>query len=235
MPQNEDGIPGLQEPIVPKPIHLYLILDVSPSMATRWAQTISGLNEYMASLRKDQEDNNQPYNVTMTTFSADVETRYDGVELDAIPTFTEKNMQRHGWGTALYDAVGQVVPKINTTDPVLVVVITDGEDNQSRSWHENSISQLLDERQKLGNYTYAYLGVSKEAWGQAAKINNFRSSNNNVTEASFRSAFSSDSAGLAGATQRYAVSMRKSQATGTSMNVSNFYADAPAGTEEDPK
>lgn len=230
---NEDGFPGLHEPFVPKTIHLHLILDVSPSMHSRWTQTISGLNEYLDSLRADQKEENQPYKVTMTTFSAEVDKVYDEVELDVIPKFTEKNLQPHGWGTALYEAVGPTVQAIDTTDPVLVVIITDGEENSSKQWDESRVEKLLDERQKLGNYTYAYLGVAKEAWGNTAKVHSFAASNMNLTADQYAkgATFSAQADGLGGLTRSYSATMRSNSMRGMSMNVSNFYSpsttDAP--------
>jgi len=225
MPE-QDGFPGLQEPFTPKPIHLHLILDVSPSMRKRWDQTLSGLNEYFDSLRQDQKTNDQPYVVTVTTFSADSHTPFEGVELDTIPTFTEKNLSPHGWGTALYDACGPTIEKINTDDPVLVMIVTDGEENSSRKWDETRLSKLMEERSKLGNYTYAYLGVAKEAWGNAAKMGAaVTRSASNMSAQDYGAGTYHD---LAGQTVMYSRSMRnnsvlKSAGQNVSMSVDNFF------------
>lgn len=228
-----DGIPGLQEPYVPPVINLHLILDVSPSMKKRWPQTISGLNEYFDSIRKDQADNDQPYKVTLTTFSQDVKVPYDRVELDSIPTFTEKNLSPHGWGTALYDAVGTTIESINTTEPVLVVILTDGEENQSQTWDSDRVAKLMDGRQKLGNYTYAYLGISKEAWGNATKMGNaLKHSVSNIAAEKYTGAtLSTCDGGLANRTISYSSVMRSARKNGTLLNVSKFFEDTPCSVD----
>jgi hypothetical protein len=240
---NEDGFPGLQEPFVPPTINLHIILDVSPSMVERWPQTLSGLNEYMYSLRKDQKDNNQDYQVTMTTFSDHVEKIYDRVVLDKLPTFSSQNLSPYGSGTALYRAIHETLTPINETGPVLVVIITDGEDNSSTRTDQDLADKLIADRQKLGNYTYAYLGVAKEAWGNTVRMarsaNLFRgASSNNMDAAAYTAAvFDASSKGLAGSTLRYSRAMRSNavrHAPQASMNVSKFFDDTPDETPESP-
>lgn len=240
---HADGFPGLQEPFVAPTINLLMILDVSPSMEDRWPQTISGLNEYFASLRKDQKDNEQDYKVTIVTFSNRVETIYDGVVLDKIPTFTEKNLSPYGSGTALYKAIVETLTPVNETGPVLVVIVTDGEDNSSTRDHQDTALKLIDDRQKLGNYTYAYLGVAKEAWGTTARVSAFRgaSSNNVSADANLMSLYAaSDSKSLTGSTLRYSRAMRSASMTNhsagapvVSMNVSKFFDDTEGDVTSD--
>lgn len=241
---NEDGFPGLQEPFVAPTINLSIILDVSPSMEERWSQTLSGINEYLGSLRKDQQENEQDYKVTMITFSNRVDKIYDNVVLDALPTFTEKNLRPTGSGTALYKAIHETITPISETGPVLIVIITDGEDNQSSSTDQHLADTVLTERQKLGNYTYAYLGVAKEAWGNAARLHTagamLRGSSVNMNSRDYSaSIYDSSSKGLAGSTVRYSKMMRHNEAarrvgvSSVSMSVTNFFdenADAPAVT-----
>ena len=238
---NEDGFPGLQEEFVPPTINLHVILDVSPSMVDRWPQTLSGLNEYMYSLRKDQQDNNQDYEVSMTAFSSSAEKIYDRVVLDKIPTFSSKNLSPYGSGTALYKAIHETLTPIDKTGPVLVVIITDGEDNQSTRTDQDLADKVLADRQALGNYTYAYLGVAKEAWGNTARLARsgmslFRSSNNMLDSAYTAAVYDASSKGLAGSTLRYSRAMRSNavrHAPQASMNVSKFFDETPDETPAD--
>lgn len=231
---EQDGIPGLQEQVTPEPIHLLMILDVSPSMHYRWGQTLSGLNEYFDGLRADQKANDQPYVVTLTTFSADINTPFEAVDLDVIPKFTEKNLSPHGYGTALYDACGPAIEKLTYQGPNLVVIVTDGEENSSRKWDESRLAKLIDERSKLGNYTFAYLGVAKEAWGNAAKMGTAVSrSSLNMQAADYGAATYKNLADLTAtysSNMRGATMMRRAGNSNVSMSVNSLFdqSDAPA-------
>ena len=238
---NEDGFPGLQEEFVPPTINLHVILDVSPSMVERWPQTLSGLNEYIYSLRQDQKDNNQDYEVSMTTFSDHVEKIYDRVVLDKLPTFSSKNLKPYGSGTALYRAIHETVTPIDKTGPVLVVIITDGEDNCSTRIDQDVADKVLADRQKLGNYTYAYLGVAKEAWGNTVRLSRssfLGATSRNMAASDYSAAvFDGSSKGLAGSTLRYSRAMRSSamsHAPQASMNVAKFFDDNTDTPEETP-
>lgn len=159
----------------PSTIHVHVILDISTSMCNRWPQTISGLNEYIEALRTDPN----PCKVTITKFGVEneIEDLYTEANLDDIKKFDAKTFYPNGRGTALWGAVGLSLKKIDTTEPVLFVVITDGEDNSSHAYGSEAVNKLVEERQKLGNYTFAYLGVDKAAWGQEAKVAAFAGSN----------------------------------------------------------
>jgi uncharacterized protein YegL len=153
-------------------INLHLLIDISTSMISRWKQTISGLNEYVDALRQDSSS----YKITITEFGLESEVvdLYKDVDLDKIQKFDEANFYPHGRGTALWGAVGITLSKITATGPVLFIVITDGEDNSSHTYGSSSVNALIEDRKKLGNYTFAYLGVAKEAWGQETQVNAFR-------------------------------------------------------------
>lgn len=209
-------------------VHLHLILDYSTSMLTRWAQTISGLNEYIAARRADPT----PYKITLTTFGLESEIVdvYSDADLDDIHTFTNKNLHPNGGGTALWSAVGQSLKKIDTTEPVLFIVITDGEENSSYVYGSESVEKLIEEKQKLGNYTFAYLGVDKAAWGQESKVHAFAASNQNLQAGQYsRGTYT----GLSTLTSSYSSSMLKSASIGAACNVPNFFAESNA-IEMDP-
>lgn len=209
-------------------IHLHIILDISPSMAARWSQTIGGLNEYIAGLRNDEAK----YLVTITQFGLEHEVQdlYTDADLDSVSKFDEKNFQPNGHGTALWGAVGKSLTKINTNDPVLFVVITDGEENSSATFTSADVNKLIEDRQKLGNYTFAYLGVAKEAWGNEAKVRAFAASSQNMTAqdydiGTYRS--------LTTLTSSYSCNMIKNASVGAAMNVQNFFSPTHTADETD--
>ena len=216
------------DPVASPTIHLNILLDISTSMYSRWHQTISGLNEYIESLRLDDHN----YKVTITEFGLENEVRdlCSEADLDKVPHFDGTSYQPHGRGTALWGAVGITLKKVNTTEPVLFVVITDGEENSSHTWNQDSVNTLIAERQKLGNYTFAYLGVAIEAWGNASAVAAFAASSCNLQS----SDYSSDTyKGLATLTRSYSRTMSVNSAHGGPMNVACFYSQPQDGTSDE--
>lgn len=199
-------------------IHLHLLIDVSTSMISRWSQTISGLNEYIDALRQDSN----PYKVTITEFGLENEVvdLYAEADLDKIQKFSATEFYPHGRGTAVWGATGISLSKVNTTEPVLFIVITDGEDNSSHAYSSEDVNTLIEARKKLGNYTFAYLGVAKEAWGQGAKVRAFAASSQNIQAqdygiGTFR--------GLTGCTRSYSATMASNASLGHTLNVQNLF------------
>lgn len=202
-------------------IHLHIVLDYSTSMLDRWSQTISGLNEYIAARRQDPT----PYKITITTFGLESEVNdiYSDADLDDVHTFTDKNLYPNGGGTALWAAVGKSLKKISTNEPVLFIVITDGEENSSHTYTSKTVDELMEERKKLGNYTFAYLGVDKAAWGQETQVRAFASSNQNLQASQYSG---STYRGLSDLTATYSSSMMKNSLSGLRCNVNNFFAES---------
>lgn len=222
-------------------IHIHILLDISTSMCSRWSQTISGLNEYIDSLRAQEQNK---YKVTLTKFGIEREVTdiYSDVELDSIAKFDGKKFYPDGSGTALWGALGIALKKIDTTEPVLFVTITDGEENSSQTYTSESVNKLIEEKTKLGNYTFAYMGVDKAAWGQEAKVTAFAGSNRNMTAQAFvanataGTLFGRDrighttpdgsisyESGLSALTSNYAHTITRNMQSGGNASVHNFF------------
>jgi len=208
-------------------IHLHLLLDVSTSMCSRWNQTISGLNEYIAALRQDSAD----YKISISTFGLENELTdlYIDADLDAVKKFDAVSFYPNGRGTALWGAVGISLKKITTSQPVLFVVITDGEENSSLTWTSATVDTLIEERKKAGNYTFAYLGVDKAAWGQEAQVHAFAASNMNLQASQYDIG---TYRGLATFTSGYAQTMALNSSLGRTMSVNNLF-DPNVEVEDD--
>ncbi len=209
-------------------IHLYLLLDVSTSMCSRWNQTISGLNEYLAALRLDSAS----YKVSISTFGLENEVNdlYVDADLDRIQKFDAVSFYPNGRGTALWGAVGISLKKISTNQPVLFVVITDGEENSSLTFTSTTVDALIEERKKAGNYTFAYLGVDKAAWGQEAQVHAFRASNQLLTNGQYGIGTYRQ---LGTLTTSYSATMMGNSRSGLAMNVNSLFDGHEVEVDED--
>ena len=75
-----------------------------------------------------------------------------------------------GGNTALNDAIGITVRKVEADQPkvdkVVTVIMTDGEENSSREWTHAAVRGLIEEKEKEGSWTFVFLGAGLDAWHQ---------------------------------------------------------------------
>lgn len=151
-----------------------IILDQSGSMYSIQLQAITGVNESIQTIReacKKHED--QEHLVTLVAFNTnEVNTIYDNVEADKVEELTSEQY-RPACGTPLYDAMGNALTKLRKdvaeNDIVLVTIITDGYENASREYNQQSIKALVEEL-KGKDWVFTYIGANQNAKEVGARI-----------------------------------------------------------------
>ena len=117
---------------------LVFVLDKSGSMGGLETDTIGGYNTML----KKQQAVDGECHITTVLFDNDYELLHDRIDIKAVSPITEKEYQVGG-STALLDAIGRTIQKIGNAqrhtdddyraEKVMFVIITDGEENSSRS------------------------------------------------------------------------------------------------------
>jgi uncharacterized protein YegL len=138
-----------------------IVLDATGSMAGIREQTISGVNEYLSTLRRSSEK----LHVTLITFNTrERRTIFDGVPVDQLRDITHDDYVPDAL-TNLYDAVGLSIRALDRqleSEPrgtgALVMIVTDGYENASVEWTQANIKRAIEERTKDG-WTFTYLGA----------------------------------------------------------------------------
>lgn len=149
-----------------KKVNVHFILDKSGSMLDVQSATISGFNEYIATLKKDKKND---YNMTLTLFDAVVQEKYKKEALKKIEQLDQKSYAPDGM-TALYDAVCQTLKGIKEDkEKNLVVIMTDGEENSSKEYTEKNFQDLVGELKDKKNWTFVFLGANQDSWLKAGK------------------------------------------------------------------
>lgn len=133
----------------------YILLDRSGSMADKWNETVGAVNAYVQGLEKNLE-------VYVAVFDS---VSYDVVRNCSVPTFLNEQINPNEFlpraYTPLYDSVGKIITQMlkdNPTDAVLVVM-TDGEENQSKEYTLETVRKQLDVL-KEKNYPVVFLGAN---------------------------------------------------------------------------
>jgi hypothetical protein len=152
-------------------ILINFVLDASGSMDVIRDATISGFNEF----KNDQAREDGEVRFTLTLFDTDITRLCAAVPVREVPDLDVDNYQPGGC-TALYDAIGHTMRitddyvAVHKPDQVLFVIMTDGEENASREFSRERIFQMIQDRQKLADYDFIYLGANQDSYAVGAQM-----------------------------------------------------------------
>jgi hypothetical protein len=144
--------------------HILAIVDRSGSMAGSANRMTAALNEFFQS----QAELEGKCLVDYVQF----DTVYEKVYEDQDVKNAEAFIVARG-GTALLDAIGRGatelgsklrrLKEVHRPGKVLVVVVTDGHENSSRSWNATSVKQLITQQEETYKWEFLFLGANIDA------------------------------------------------------------------------
>lgn len=147
-----------------------VILDKSGSMASKLNDVIEGFNAYLDGLAKEDKVD---YLFSLTLFDTMVAYRDVAIPLPSVRKLN-KELYVPGGNTALNDAIGITVRKVEgdrpQVDKVITVIMTDGEENSSREWTHDAVKSLIEQKEKEGVWTFVFLGAAPDAWVQGRAL-----------------------------------------------------------------
>jgi uncharacterized protein YegL len=155
-------------------IAVAMILDKSASMGVVREAVIDGYNGYLRELRGSDRANGSRTGFSLTVFDTTFEHVWVGKPIVDVPALDHAHYVPEGM-TALYDAVAHTVHETdrrlsedgNEAMKVLVVVLTDGEENSSREYDAARLARLVAKYEARGNWTFVYLGAGHETLEEA--------------------------------------------------------------------
>ena len=161
----------------PTTTHLNVLLDRSGSMASMAADVVGGFNGLLA----DQQAAGDDARLTLVQFdSADPqEVLVDARRISRVRPLRPGDFQPRG-GTPLLDATGRIIARVaqreeqrrragKRPEAIVVVTITDGEENQSREHTRDGIRRLVQAKQAQG-WTFVFLGAGLDAYAEARAL-----------------------------------------------------------------
>jgi uncharacterized protein YegL len=145
--------------------YIAIVLDESGSMRSALRETIDGFNEQIQTIKANQTPDIDTM-VTLITFNSGINTQYINVPADQVQELDTLTYKPNGT-TALYDAMGEAIAIIEAspdfaaeTTSVLMVVISDGDENASVSYTSQEIKEKLETYQDESNWTVTYMGAN---------------------------------------------------------------------------
>ena len=166
-----------------KPLHAYtgatetptiieFLLDETGSMGSCHGPTVAGFNDFLT----EQKSQTGTCLLSLTKFdTAGQKTPYVDLDISMVPEM-QADWFIPGGGTNLRDTIGDrlssLKQRLETWDAkpnVLVVVMTDGDDNASRTFTEETIRSALKSYAADG-WTFVYLGADQDALATANRL-----------------------------------------------------------------
>lgn len=146
---------------------IYVILDKSGSMEECRNDTIEGFNSFV---KKQREDNSGEVLLSLIQFDNKYEINYENRNINDVEDLNLETFQPNGT-TALFDAIGRTINEIQQWigEKIIVVIITDGEENSSVKYGKNEVNEMISERKSKG-WEFVFLGANQDAIKEAEKI-----------------------------------------------------------------
>ena len=145
--------------------HISAIIDRSGSMASIKTDTEGGFNSFLTAQKALPGE----ATISLTTFDTYVETVYRMKPIQEVPAFT---LIPRGM-TALLDAVGMTIRSLgeklaamdesDRPEKVIIVIVTDGEENNSQEFTFDAIKQLITQQTETYKWEFVFLGANQDA------------------------------------------------------------------------
>lgn len=123
-----------------------MVIDRSGSMSSMGPELEGGCNAYLDEQRKTDSDDQTRTSVIIATFDNTVEVLHSNTPLAEVPAITKEDVKPRGM-TALYDAIGEALQRTATlvnglekAPDVTIFILTDGQENASRTWTKSRIN-----------------------------------------------------------------------------------------------
>lgn len=153
---------------------IIVVLDKSGSMSALKQDAIGGFNEF---LREQQAEPGEA-NLTLVLFDTGY-TIHPAAPVGRVAPLTEASYHPGG-GTALLDALGRTInetgrrlalmPEADRPDKVIVVTLTDGEENSSQEFSLPQVRDMLAHQQDRYGWKFLFLGANQDAFAEAGKL-----------------------------------------------------------------
>jgi len=148
------------------------LLDETGSMDSVRDKTVSGFNEYVATLKNTET----PTLLRLMTFNTDgFNVVYDFDDIHSVADLTRESYRPRAL-TNLYDAIARLVhdtedymKRMSPAPRVMCTIMTDGEENSSTEYTRAAIFKLITDKEKEG-WAFVYLGANQDAWAASESI-----------------------------------------------------------------
>lgn len=155
---------------------IVFVVDRSGSMSSIVNDVIGGYNRFIADQKALKHGT---CDVSLYQFDTLYQTVYENTPIDFVKDLDNKTFVPRG-ATALLDAVGTTIKNVGSQlaklqeserpEKVLVVIITDGEENSSRTYTWDQIKKDVEHQTNVYKWQFTYIGANQDAWQVGANL-----------------------------------------------------------------
>ena len=152
-----------------------VILDRSGSMEGIKSDVIGGFNQFLATQKREPG----ACVLTLVQFDNQYDIVYSACDIQDAPPLTAESFEPRGT-TALLDAIGRTImgagarfdalPESERPDRVLVVIITDGQENASVEHSRERIHEMIATQRDVYRWTFLFLAANQDAIAEGGTV-----------------------------------------------------------------
>lgn len=143
-----------QKPVERTPTYkIVVVLDESGSMNTIKNEIKNSLNDL---IREQKQVEGRPATFTLVKFNDRVNRVIQNTPIKFVRELNEYDYQPNGT-TALYDAIGDTIEWFRNEKDILMVIVTDGMENASKTFRRQRVMDMIKEKEKEYGWNYVYL------------------------------------------------------------------------------
>ena len=159
-----------------KYLKIVFIIDESGSMQGSNDDVIGGFNSFV---ERQKKENTGKITMSLYKFNDVVSRVIDNKPASKIKNLTKEDYTPGGF-TALFDAIGQAIyetdknisglPTAGRPDKVMMVIITDGQENASKEFSAKAIKSSISTHEELLNWSFIFLGSGLDDFSDAEAL-----------------------------------------------------------------
>lgn len=153
-------------------LKIIFVLDESGSMQGTESDVIGGFNQF---LEQQKAKAYEKSSVSLYKFNSSWSKIFSDLPLNEIPPLQAGDYTPGGL-TALYDTIGVAISEADKQhahtkpDMVMLIIITDGQENASREYGSQKIKLMIQEHEQKENWQFIYLGSDLSNFADAAAL-----------------------------------------------------------------
>ena len=154
-------------------LKIIFVIDESGSMQGTESDVIGGFNNF---IEKQKTEHQGKISVSLYKFNSSWSRVLNDLPIEEIRPLTNGDYTPGGL-TALYDTIGNAITDIENqakyskrehmASMVMMVIITDGQENASKEYDARKVKQMIQEREQSENWQFIYMGADLDNFADA--------------------------------------------------------------------